>query len=175
MAIRRIGQILVDMGFIDDDQLEMLLEEQQQQPGEKLGKIAEEMGLITDDQLVQALAEQMRLQVINLIEAKIPASTLALINDTMASLYRVIPVRFEDNELTIATSEPQNLTVADELRTFLGYTIRLVVTTDREINQCSSVTTTPVAKASRASSANSKTTKNYLSRPKPWLVTGRSI
>ena len=53
----------------------------------------------------------------------------------MASLYRVIPVRFEDNELTIATSEPQNLTVADELRTFLGYTIRLVVTTDREIKQ----------------------------------------
>ena len=39
MAIRRIGQIFVDMGFIDDDQLEMLLEEQQQQPGEKLGKI----------------------------------------------------------------------------------------------------------------------------------------
>src|SRR5512136_1010198 len=107
MAIRRIGQILVDMGFIDDDQLEMLLEEQQQQPGEKLGKIAEEMGLITDDQLVQALAEQMRLQVINLSEAKIPASTLGLINDTMASLYRVIPVHFEDNELTVATAEPQ--------------------------------------------------------------------
>ena len=56
MAIRRIGQIFVDMGFIDDDQLEMLLEEQQQQPGEKLGKIAEEMGLITDEQLAQALA-----------------------------------------------------------------------------------------------------------------------
>ncbi len=135
MAIRRIGQILVDMGFIDDDQLEMLLEEQQQQPGEKLGKIAEEMGLITDDQLVQALAEQMRLQVINLSEAKIPASTLSLISDTMAQLYHVIPVRFEENELTIATSEPQNLSVADELRTFLGYTIRLVVTTEREIKQ----------------------------------------
>ncbi len=135
MAIRRIGQILVDLGFIDDDQLEMLLEEQQQQPGEKLGKIAEEMGLITDDQLVQALAEQMRLQVINLSEAKIPASTLGLINDTMASLYRVIPVRFEDNELTVATADPQNLSVSDELRTFLGYTIRLVVTTEREIKQ----------------------------------------
>ena len=135
MAIRRIGQILVDMGFIDDDQLEMLLEEQQQQPGEKLGKIAEEMGLITDDQLAQALAEQMRLQVINLSEAKIPASTLSLISDTMAQLYQVIPVRFEDNELTVATSEPQNLSVADELRTFLGYTIRLVVTTEREIKQ----------------------------------------
>lgn len=135
MAIRRIGQILVDMGFIDDDQLEMLLEEQQQQPGEKLGKIAEEMGLINDDQLVQALAEQMNLQVVNLSEAKLAPEVLALISETMAQLYRVVPVRFEDPTLTIATSEPQNLAVADELRTFLGYDIRLVVTTEREINQ----------------------------------------
>ncbi len=37
MAIRRIGQILVDLGFLTDDQLEMLLEEQQQRPGEMLG------------------------------------------------------------------------------------------------------------------------------------------
>jgi type IV pilus assembly protein PilB len=135
MAIRRIGQILVDMGFIDDNQLEMLLEEQQQQPGEKLGKIAEEMGLITDDQLAQALAEQMNLRVINLAEAKIPQHTLDQISDTMAQMYRVIPVRFEHNELTIATAEPQNLAVSDELRTFLGYTIRLVVTTEREVKQ----------------------------------------
>ncbi len=135
MAIRRIGQIFVDMGFIDDNQLEMLLEEQQQQPGEKLGKIAEEMGLITDDQLAQALAEQMNLQVINLVEAKIPQQTLDLISDTMAQLYRVIPVRFDHGELTVATAEPQNLTVADELRTFLGHTIRLVVATEREIKQ----------------------------------------
>ncbi len=40
MAIRRIGQILVDLGFLSDEQLEMLLEEQQQRPGEMLGQIA---------------------------------------------------------------------------------------------------------------------------------------
>ena len=59
MAIRRIGQILVDLGFIDDDQLEMLLDEQQRNPGERLGKISVEMGLLTEDQLALALAEQM--------------------------------------------------------------------------------------------------------------------
>ncbi|MBM4089947.1 MAG: pilus assembly protein PilB [Planctomycetes bacterium] len=135
MAIRRIGQILVDLGFISDEQLEMLLEEQQQQPGEKLGKIAEEMGLINDDQLAQALAEQMSLRVVHLAELTIPEQTLAMISETMAQLYRVIPVKFEHNRLTVATSEPQNLMVADELRTFLGYSIELVVTTDREIKQ----------------------------------------
>ncbi len=40
MASRRIGQIFVDLGFITDKQLELLLEEQQQQPGILLGKLA---------------------------------------------------------------------------------------------------------------------------------------
>ena len=34
MSTRRIGQIFVDMGFITDEQLQLLLEEQQQQPGD---------------------------------------------------------------------------------------------------------------------------------------------
>ncbi len=45
------GQILVDMGFITDDQLQLLIEEQQQQPGILFGKMAEDMGLITEEQL----------------------------------------------------------------------------------------------------------------------------
>ena len=57
MAIRRIGQIFVDLGFITDDQLEALLEEQQQHPGQLLGKVAEAQGLINEEQLAQALAE----------------------------------------------------------------------------------------------------------------------
>ena len=44
MAIRRIGQILVDLGFLREEQLEMLLEEQQQRPGEMFGQIAMSMG-----------------------------------------------------------------------------------------------------------------------------------
>lgn len=135
MAIRRIGQILVDLGFINDHQLEALLEEQQQQPGEKLGKIAEEMGLITEEQLCQALAEQMNMQVINLGETELDPKILSEITETMAQLYRVIPVRMEDNALTVATSEPQNLTVQDELRTFLGREIRVVIATNRDVNR----------------------------------------
>jgi len=134
MAIRRIGQILVDLGYISDEQLEMLLEEQQQQPGELLGKIAEEMGLVTDDQLAQALAEQGGMQVISLVDVNVPDETLNKITETMATLYRVVPVRFDGNMLTIATAQPQNLSIQDELRTFLGYEIEIVVATERDVN-----------------------------------------
>ncbi len=133
MAARRIGQILVDLGFITDDQLQLLLEEQQQQAGALLGKLAEDMALITDEQLAQALAEQHRMKVVTLSEMTLGRDLLDKLSESMAQLYRVVPVKFEGNRLTVATCDPQNLSIQDELRTFLGYDIEMVVATEREI------------------------------------------
>ncbi len=133
MAIRRIGQIFVDLGFITDDQLEALLEEQQQHPGQLLGKLAETQGLLNEEQLAQALAEQFSMQVIHLADTVVPPNVLTLVTETMAQMYRIIPISFRENTLTIALCDPQNLAIQDELRTFLGYEIRAVVATERDI------------------------------------------
>ena len=135
MAPRRIGQILVDLGFLTDEQLEIVLEEQEQQPGAFFGRIAEEMQLITDDQLIQALAEQMGMQTVALEDFKFEEEVLEKISETMAQLYRVVPLKFENNLLTVATCDPQNLTIQDELRTFLGFDIAMVVATERDVLQ----------------------------------------
>jgi type IV pilus assembly protein PilB len=133
MAIRRIGQIFVDLGFISDDQLEALLEEQQQHPGQLLGKVAEAQGLVNEEQLAQALAEQWGMQVIHLADTVVPPNVLGLVTETMAQMYRIVPISLRDNTLTIALCDPQNLAIQDELRTFLGYEIRAVVATERDI------------------------------------------
>ena len=137
MATRRIGQILVDLGFLSDEQLKVVLEEQEQQPGMLLGKIAEDMQLITDEQLIQGLAEQMSMQTVSLEDMEFEPEVMERINETMAQLYRVVPLAFDEatNRLTIATCDPQNLTVQDELRTFLGCEIQLVIATERDITQ----------------------------------------
>jgi len=134
MVVRRIGQILVDLGFITDDQLEVILEEQQQRPGALLGKIAEDLGLITDSQLAQALAEQLGMQTVELADVQIPPDVLQHLTETMAQMYRVIPVQFDGTSLTVATCSPQDLRIQDELRTFLGYEIRMVVATERDVD-----------------------------------------
>ncbi len=133
MALRRIGQILVDLGFINEEQLEMVLDEQQQRSHELLGRIAESMGLINDEQLAQALAEQMGMQVISLADVAIPPEVLNYVTEPMAQLYRIIPISFRENTLTVAMCDPQKLSIQDELRNFLGYDIRAVVTTERDI------------------------------------------
>ena len=133
MSTRRIGQIFVDMGFITDQQLQLLLEEQHQQPGALLGKLAEDMTLITDEQLAQALGEQMNMKVVTLGDEPIAPDLLEKLTETMAQLYRVIPVKFDGRRLTDATCDPQNLSIQDELRTFLGFDIEMVVASEREI------------------------------------------
>ncbi len=135
MAIRRIGQILVDLGYIADEQLAVLLDEQRRRPGELLGKLAESMGLITDEQLAQALAEQMAMKVVAVSELQIPAAVIQLITEPMAQLYKIIPIEFKDDTLTIAMCEPQKLTIQDELRTLLGYNIRATVSTEKELQK----------------------------------------
>ena len=131
---RSFGQILVDLGYIDEEQLDLLREEQSQRPNELLGQIAISMNMITDDQLAQALAEQFGLQVVAVSDLTIPQEVLANLTEAMANLYRVIPLSFRNDVLTIATAEPQNISVIDELRNFLGYQIRCVVTTAKEID-----------------------------------------
>ena len=137
MAIRKIGQIFVDMGFISDEQLEMLLEDQQQNPGQLLGAVAQEMGLVTEEQVAQALAEQMGMQVVRLGETPIQPEILDQVTEAMAQMYRVIPVLFdkEAGVLTMATCDPQNLSIQDELRNWLGFEIRIVVATERDIKK----------------------------------------
>jgi len=87
----------------------------------------------SDEQLIQALGEQFNLQPVDLEGVPPKPDALEVLSDAMAKLYRVIPLQINDNILTLATCDPQNLSMQDELRRFLGYDIRLVVSTEGQV------------------------------------------
>lgn len=124
MAQRRLGQILVDLGYMSEDQLWDVLEEQKQNPGEILGQVALKMGLISNDQLTEALAEQWGMPVVNLAETNIPPKVIDLVPSTMAEVYKIMPISMRDNVLTVAMADPQNLGALDDLRNFIGMEVR---------------------------------------------------
>ena len=124
MAQRKLGQILVDLGYINDDQLWDILEDQKQSPGTVLGQVAVRMGLVTQAQVTEALAEQWGMPVVNLEETNIQSNVLELVPQTMAEIYRIMPVSLKNNVLTVAMADPQNVAALDDLRNFLGHEIR---------------------------------------------------
>ncbi|MDR2169414.1 MAG: Flp pilus assembly complex ATPase component TadA [Planctomycetaceae bacterium] len=134
MALKRkIGQVLVDLGYITEEQLELLLEEHLQRHNEMIGQTAISMGYLSDDQVAGALAEQLGLQVVALSDLTIAPEVLQHLTEPMAQLYKVIPISFRNDVLTVAMCEPQNIMTLDELRNFLGYEIRAAVATPKEI------------------------------------------
>ena len=134
MALKRIGQILIDLGLIDEQQLATMLEEQPMRGG-LLGKLGVSLGFYTDEQLGEALAEQWSTTFVTLYDRQIPPDVAKLISEPMAQLYRVIPLELSGNRLTVASADPQNIQVADELRTFLGYDIHICVATEPEVQK----------------------------------------
>jgi len=135
MAARRLGQILVDLGYLTEDQLWDILEEQKQSPGEIIGQVAIRMGLVTEEQVTEALAEQWGMPVVNLAETNIPPKVLELVPETMASIYNIMPISLKDNVLTVAMAEPQNMAALDDLRNFLGYEVRGAVSNPQDIEK----------------------------------------
>src|SRR5262249_16586001 len=116
---RRFGQVLIDLGFIDEDQLWDILEEAKSS-GQPTGQVALARGLINEDQLLTARADQQGLKVVNLEDIKVTPEATKLVPETMASVYKILPLNLRDNVLTIALSDPSNLAALDDLRNFLG-------------------------------------------------------
>lgn len=116
---RRIGQVLIDLGFINEEQLWDILQEAKS-TGQLSGQVAVGKGLITEEQLLQALADQQGLQVVNLDEVRASPEAIQAVSETMASVYKVLPLTYQDGILTVVMADPSNLAALDDLRNLLG-------------------------------------------------------
>lgn len=130
-----MGRVLVDLGYIDEDQIEDLVKEAQL-TGQFVGQVAMSRGLVTEDQLTQALAEQYGLRVVNLAEVRPQPETLTLVSETMATVYKLIPLAFKDGTLTIALADPSNVAALDDIRNLLGIkNVQAVMASARAIEE----------------------------------------
>src|SRR5262249_23108092 len=123
-AVRTVGVILVDLGFIDDGQLASI-EEEARQTDTPVERIAVDRGLVNEEQLLQAMAELHGMALVNLDEVKPAPEALKAVPQNMAELYKMLPLKFENDVLTVVMSDPNNLMALDDLRNMLG--IRQVV------------------------------------------------
>jgi len=132
---RRLGTILVDMGYLDEDKLWQVIEEQKRSDNELIGKVAVRLGLVKEEHVLKALGEQLGLKVMKLENATIPAELTELVNETMATAYKVVPVsqNKKDKSVTVAMAEPQNPSTLDSLRMFLGVEVKGAIAAEGEV------------------------------------------
>jgi hypothetical protein len=102
----RLGELLVDSGAISASQLRQLLE-RQQRTGEPIGLLAERV-LGVDPAAVEAAWARQYAGLTRMIDPAIEAyddRALALVTRRQAWQFRVLPVRFEQSDLMLATTQ----------------------------------------------------------------------
>ncbi len=112
---RRLGQVLIDLGYLDEDKLWEILDEAKSM-GLPIGQVAVTKGLITEIQLMQALADQFGLKYLANEELKPTAEALTAIPETMAAVYKVLPLSVAEGVVTVAISDPNSLPGLDDMR-----------------------------------------------------------
>ena len=131
---RRLGKILVDLGYLDEEGLWKVLEEQKKGT-DLIGKVAVRLGLVTEDQVLKALAEQLNMKVVRLGDLTIPPEALDTVNESMATAYKIVPIKVDkrDKSITVAMAEPQNPATLDSLKMFLGVDVKGVIAPEKEV------------------------------------------
>ncbi len=115
MARKRIGEILVQAGVLDDAGLRSALNEQKRWGGH-IGRILVDLRFVTEEVLVRALSAQLNFPIVDLDRIEIVQDVLDLVTPEMAEENSVVPIRVEGKFLDVAMSNPTNLGIIDEIR-----------------------------------------------------------
>ncbi len=133
---KRLGDLLVEAGLIDQFQLRSALAEQQKWGG-RLGSHFLRLKFITEEKLVKFLSQQLKIQYVDIGKIKIAASTIELIPEEIATKNNVLPlgIKTEGGKklLFIATSDPTNLEAIDEIQFLTGLTVKPVLAAETAI------------------------------------------
>ncbi|HEX3036692.1 MAG TPA: EAL domain-containing protein [Thermodesulfobacteriota bacterium] len=132
---KRLGELLVEAGFIDREQLRRALNEKKSS-NEKLGQILMSLGYITEDILIDSLSKQCGTPGMNLYKTEIDERAFYMVPRDVAEKYKVIPVGFKVEgrvkRLIVAMANPSNLEAIDVLTFITGHTIEPVFSREEQ-------------------------------------------
>ncbi|MGN8818162.1 GspE/PulE family protein [Oribacterium sp. HCP28S3_H8] len=113
MKTKRLGDMLVEMGLISEEQLTEALK-LQKQDGDRLGSILVKYKFITEAQLIDALRMQLGIDYIDLTKIDIDPEMAKYIPKNLAKSELIVPVRVSRDSLFLAMADPMNFVAQEQ-------------------------------------------------------------
>jgi type IV pilus assembly protein PilB len=132
--LQPLGEILKSRGQISQAQLEEALTIGKR-TNMRVGKVLVNLGYVTEEDIAGALAEQYQMPSIMLSSTILDPKAVKLIPESMARKYMAMPVSIEGRVLKVAMLDPLNVFAVDEIKRATGHLIETLVTTETELTR----------------------------------------
>jgi type II secretory ATPase GspE/PulE/Tfp pilus assembly ATPase PilB-like protein len=128
----RLVHQLVSTGLVTEPQLDLALREQRRVGGH-LGQILVDLGFLEPEALSNLLAEKATAHVVNLNRAAIEPDALELVPMGIARRHRVMPISRNGHTIRVAMSDPFDVVAIDTLHQVTGLEVEVVTAPERDI------------------------------------------
>ncbi len=123
---KQLGQILIDEGVLTQEALDEALTHQQG-ADKRLGQVLIERGLASEAQVMRCLALQFGRPFVRPTADKVSRDVLDRLPTDLLNAHSVLPLEVRDGVLTVATDDPANVFLFDEIKRLTGMGVRIVV------------------------------------------------
>jgi type IV pilus assembly protein PilB len=131
----KLGDMFINAGLINNEQLTQALKVQKG-TDKKLGSILVELGFTSDIKLVELLSKQYKVQSVNLSDIQIDESLIHLIPAKLAKKYEIFPVRRDGRTLYLAMVNPADVFAIEDLKFTTAHNIVPLVASENAIMNC---------------------------------------
>ncbi len=128
----KLGEILLKENLITADQLKQALDHQKTNGG-RLGNSLVKLGFLNDDEVTAVLSRQYGVPSINLAYFEVDPNVTKLIPMYTAVKYQVLPLSRVGSSLTLAMVDPTNVFAMDDIKFMTGFNIEPVVASEAAI------------------------------------------
>ncbi|MBR3514767.1 MAG: type II/IV secretion system protein [Lachnospiraceae bacterium] len=159
----RLGDLMVNSGYITEQQLMEALALQKQDRSKRIGQILIEQGYVQERQMLTALADRLQTSLIDISTYPVEEEAVKTIPIQMAQHYMMLPVSLQEGLLTVAMNDPLNLYAIEDLRQTTGMNVHTLLAESQPLKDAITYhyaaikTKQAAANASENASASSET------------------
>ncbi|MCL4315308.1 MAG: GspE/PulE family protein [Gammaproteobacteria bacterium] len=128
----RLGDLLVQNKVISENQLNSALAIQKKS-GRKLGRVLIENNFVEEDKLLDFLSRQLQIPFVDLRYYKFSPDTVRLLSETYARRFRTIVLEEKESDYLIGMADPTDIFAYDELARMLKRPLRLALVREADL------------------------------------------
>lgn len=150
----RIGDILVEKGYVTPDQMNQALAWQKEHRDKRVGQILMELGFVSESQVLDALASRLHLNIVDVAQLSVDLQAVGKVSREVCEKNLILPVSLQGHNMEIVTNDPLNYFALEEVRQQTGCHLEISLSEEEPLRKAISYYFAEVNARKAATQAN---------------------